>query len=95
MKVERFTVNSCCGGKGRKSIIFKIGQPISMKLLEFFVAQGFKESPHFTKSGILYVNNSHLIVTGPIGNDRLQANCQKDDCDKILNDFEELLKNLE
>ena len=64
MKVEKFSVTSCCGAK---STIFKIGAPIDTKLLQAFVNIGFKESAHFTAVGILYVDNSEFIITGPIG----------------------------
>jgi hypothetical protein len=92
LKSERFTITGCCG---RKSIIFKVDRPITLELLTFLVSNGYKESAHFTKQGMIYVNNSYLIVTGTIGTNRLQAKCQKDDCDKILTDFEDMLTNME
>lgn len=92
MKIERFTLQSCCGGK---SIVFKIGQPITKDLLATFVGMGFKESTHFTKAGILYADNKDFIVTGPFGSDKLQVKCRKSDCDQKLNDFESLLSTLE
>ena len=91
MKVEKFSVTSCCGAK---STIFKIGAPIDTKLLQAFVNIGFKESAHFTAVGILYVDNSEFIITGPIGSNRLQIKCKKKDCDQKLNEFEMLLQQL-
>lgn len=91
MKIERFTMQSCCGGK---SIIFKIGQPITKDILSIFVNLGFVESTHFTKAGILYATNKDFILTGPFGSDKLQVKCRKSDCDQKLNDFESLLSNL-
>ena len=91
MKIEKFSVTSCCGAK---SIIFKIGVPIDTKLLEALVSIGFKELAHFTAVGILYVDNSEFIITGPIGSNRLQVKCKKKECDQKLNNFEELLQQL-
>ncbi len=91
MKIERFTLQTCCGGK---SIVFKLGQPISRELLDFLVKLGYRESSHFTKAGILYADNSDFIVTGPFGADKLQVKCRKLDCEQKLNDFESLLLTL-
>jgi hypothetical protein len=91
MKIERFTIQSCCG---KTSLILKIDRPIDMKLLSFLVANGFSELNHFTKAGILYADSSELIVTGPIGSDRLQIKCKKVDCTQLLNNFEALLQQL-
>jgi hypothetical protein len=90
-KVERFTIQACCG---KKQIIFKLGKPVAVTLLEGLKSNGFTEVAHFTKAGILYADNLDLIVTGPIGSDRLRVKCKKADCDQILNDFEALLLKL-
>ena len=89
MKVDRFTVKSCCGGK---SIIFKTDLPISKDLIVWFTKLGFKESPNFSKVGILYVDNLDFIVTGSFGSNKLQVKCRRKDCDQKLNDFEGLLQ---
>jgi hypothetical protein len=91
MKVERFTVQACCG---RKSLIFKTNRSITKSDIEGLVGLGFVESPNFTKAGILYVDNPDLIVTGPIGSDRLQVKCKMLDCSEKVNDFEVLLQKL-
>ena len=91
MKVDRFTVQSCCG---KTSLILKTDRPIDKKLLEFLVSKGFIEFGHFTQVGILYADSSELIVTGPIGSNRLQVKCKKTDCALILNDFEVLLQQM-
>lgn len=91
MKVERFTVQACCGNT---SIIFKTDQPLTKKLLEELVAHGFNEQGHFTQAGILYVDNLDFILTGPLGSDRLQVKCKKRDCEQNLNNLEALLKQI-
>lgn len=91
MKVERFTVQACCGNV---SIMFKTDQPLTTELLSKLVAQGFNEHLHFTQAGILYVDNLDFIMTGPIGSDRLQVKCKRRDCEQNLNDLEALLLQL-
>lgn len=91
MKAERYDIKACCG---KTSIIFKIDQPLSKIHLAQLVSLGFTEFPHFTTAGILYADNSDLIVTGPFGSDRLQVKCKKSDCSQKVNDFEGLLAQL-
>ena len=91
MKIEKFTVQACCG---KKSTIYKIDRPIDTNLLAALVALGFTELSHFTAAGILYADNMDFIVTGPIGSNRLQVKCKKADCDQKLNDIEVLLQQI-
>lgn len=91
MKVERFTVKACCG---KTSLIFKTDQPLTTAHLSALVKLGFVEAAHFTKAGILYADNSDLIVTGPFGSDKLQVQCKLKDCTQKLNDFEALLQQM-
>lgn len=91
MKVERFSIKACCG---RSTIIFKTDQPITANFLANLVKLGFYEHTHFTKVGIIYVDNSDFILTGPLGSDRLQVKCKFVDCDQKLNDLEGLLLQL-
>jgi hypothetical protein len=92
IKVEKFSIQACCGSK---AIVFKTDQPVTQEVLAKLVAVGFKEAEHFTKAGILYADNEALIISGPFGSDRLQVKCKVKDCDQKLNDFEELLLKLE
>jgi len=92
MKVERFLIQACCG---KKSLILKTDRPIDKRLLSFFLNKGFKEYQHFTTAGILYVDNLEIIITGPIGSDRLQIKCKIADCDQKLKEFELLIQEFE
>lgn len=92
MKVERFLINGCCG---RKMIVFKVDRPIDASLLEVLKSNGFKEAPQFLKAGMIYADNLDLIVSGPLGSDKLNVKCKKGDCDQSLNDFEGLLTKTE
>lgn len=92
MKVEKFKIKACCG---TFTVSLKIGAPLSKDFLPSFVGGGFTEAKHFTKAGILYIENEGIIVTGSFGSDFLQIKCRKGDCDKFINSFEELLKQLE
>jgi hypothetical protein len=88
MQIDRFTTKTCCGGK---SIIFKIDCSVSKSMIEAFVKLGFKELEHFTKVGIMYVENPDFILTGPIGSNKLQVKCRKKDCDQNLNVLEKTM----
>jgi len=88
MKVERFVVQACCG---RKHIVFKVDRPLNTSILEVLKSNGFTEATHFTQAGMVYADNLDLIVSGPIGGDKLNVKCKKEDCEQILNDFEALL----
>jgi hypothetical protein len=88
MKVERLVVTGCCG---KKQVVFKIDRPLTTVLLEALKSNGFTEHAHFTKAGMLYVDNQALIVSGPIGIDKLNVKCKLEDCDKFINDLEALL----
>jgi hypothetical protein len=92
MKVERFTIQACCG---RTSIIFKLDRPIASDLLAFLVSKGFTEDEKFTKAGMLYVDNPDFILVGALGADKLQAKCKPKDCTQKLNELEELLLQME
>ncbi len=91
MKIERFTIKACCG---RTSLIFKTDQPLSTLHLAALVKLGFVEAANFTKAGILYADNSDLIVTGPFGSNKLQVQCKIKDCAQKVNDFEVLLQQI-
>ena len=91
MKVERISVQTCCGGMG---LFFKTDQGLTADFITKLVELGFKELPQFTKAGIIYVDNVDLIVTGPLGSDRLQVKCKSADCAEKLNEFEALLLTL-
>jgi hypothetical protein len=91
MDIEKFSIQSCCG---KKSTIYKIDRPIDNNLLVELVGLGFTELKHFTAAGILYVDNSSFIITGPIGSNRLQVKCKRSNCDQILEDFEVQLKKI-
>ena len=62
MKIEKFSVKTCCG---YPSILFKLNGTISKSLMENFKNSGYSESPMLTKSGIMYVDNADLICSGP------------------------------
>lgn len=92
MKIEKYTIQACCG---RTSIIFKTDQPLDTRHILEFIKIGYIEHKHFTKAGILYVDNSDFILTGPLGSDRLQVKCKMLNCDSKLIDLEQMLLKLE
>ncbi len=91
MKVERHSIQSCCG---KKALIFKTDQPLTKDILQIFVKSGFKETEHFTKAGILYVDNIDFVITGPLGSNRLQIKCKAIDCEQKVNNLEQFLLSI-
>ncbi len=92
MKIERFLIQGCCG---RKQIVFKVDRPISLELLEVLKSNGYTEAPKFAQAGMIYADNKDLIVSGPVGSDKLNVKCKKGDCDLALNELEALLTRTE
>lgn len=94
MKVTKFNIQSCCG---KTAIIFKTDRPLTKNHLVFLVANGFREFANFTQAGMLYVDNSDFILSGPLGSDRLTVKCKRNDaeCTQKLNDLEGLLQQVE
>jgi hypothetical protein len=88
MKVERIITPACCGNK---QIVFKFDRPVLQDIVTFLRSNSFIESENFTKVGMLYMHNSDLIVSAPMGADRVTVRLLKKDSERILNDFEALL----
>ena len=94
MKVERFSTQTCTSC-GQIALVFKLSSILSKDFLPLFVANGFSEVKHFTKSGILYIESLKLMVQGPFGSDKVTVKCKTNvDCEKYINDFETLLNNI-
>jgi hypothetical protein len=93
MKFDRYTIQGCCG---KNQLVFKLDRPIALSLIETFKTNGFIEAAHFTKSGMLYVENVHLIISGPIGANSLNVKTKpsRGDVSVFLNDFEVFLTSL-
>mgnify|MGYP001770822081 FL=1 len=74
----------------------KTDRPLTLEDITFFANHGFRELPHFTKAGLLYVDNSDFTLTGPIGSDRLSVNCKHKhaDCSEKINNLEVLLQQM-
>jgi hypothetical protein len=94
VKIERFATKACCG---KQSLLLKIGKPLSTTFLPLFLKEGFVETPHFIKAGILYIQNDVIIVSGPFGQDKLQLSCKpinKALCKDAIEAFEKLLQTM-
>jgi|GEM_PF-3341305 len=91
MIVTRFVVQACCG---KTAVILKTDQPLTKDHIAKLVVLGWREQEHFTKAGILYVDNPDFILTGPIGSDRLTVKCKHVECAQKINDLEVLLQQL-
>jgi len=93
MKVERFSIQACCG---KTNLVFKTDCPLTKSHIDALVNMGWKTADHFIKVGILYVYNSDFIMTGPIGSDRLTVKCRHKaaECTEKLNNLEVLLQQV-
>jgi hypothetical protein len=93
VKIEKIVMNGCCS---KKQIVFKLDRPIQRDFLDFLIGNGFIEQTQYTAVGMIYLTNQTLIVSGPIGADRISVKCKKGDCEgEILNDFENLITQME
>ena len=90
--ITRLTVQACCGGT---AIIFKTDFPLTKSFIEQFVAIGYKELAQFTKSGILYVENSDFVLNGPLGSDKLTVRCKVKNCSQLLNELEDTINKFQ
>lgn len=88
MNVEKHIIQSCCG---KASVIFKTDQPLNKNHISNLVKLGFNENAHFSKAGILYVDNLDFIMTGPLGANRLQVKCKSANCEQKISGLEALL----
>ena len=59
MNFEKYNVQACCG---THAIIYKTSVSLSKDTLDALIKNGFNEHSHFTKAGILYVDNLEFIV---------------------------------
>ena len=85
-------MRACCG---KDAVIYKTDRSLTKDHLAKLVGLGFVESAHFTKAGILYVDNADFIMTGPLGSDRLTVKCKQADCTEKFNNLEVLLQQVE
>jgi hypothetical protein len=92
MQYEYYSTPACCG---KISHVFKLDRPLTKEIIKSLTDNGFTEHSFFTKAGILYVDNSDLILNGPLGTDRLQVKCKKNNCQKHMDIFKEILNKIE
>lgn len=89
MNVNRIPVKSCCG---KTSIVFEIDQPITKELIGL-LGNSYKELQHFTRSGLMHLENSDIIMTGTIGQNRITIQSRKKgDVSVAINNLEDTLK---
>ena len=88
MAIKRHVVNSCCG---KKAFIFEADKPIRKFQLHVFTDAGFVAPSNFQGIGVFYVRNKNIVATTSFGSRRINVKCFGIDCEKRLDEFEELL----
>ena len=91
MKFTRYKIKECCGGS---STSLKLDSYISTHLISYLTNFGFKESEHFTKNGIMYIQNKSVILSGAFGANTLSVKCKSSDCADQLDELEKILANM-
>lgn len=88
--VECRVVKSCCNSL---AWLFIIAKPISRAHINLFVQAGFQVPENFVKSGLFYAKKNSFIASASFGLTKLNA--RGSNCEKIRDEFLELLKRVE
>lgn len=91
MRCTKYKIKECCGGS---STSLKLDGSISSDMIAHFCNYGFKESGHFTKNGILYLQNENVVLSGAIGSNTISVKCKSNNCLEYLNEIEKILENI-
>lgn len=89
MDVVRYIIKECCGSTAS---VIKLDRPLSIDIFDYLKLSGFEESPHFTKCGIVYVENDGIIITAPFGSNNVTVKCKSKNCQEYLEALEKILK---
>lgn len=88
MKFEKLSINSCCGAQ---SIIFILEKPASILTISHLASFSFNELSHFTKNGIIYMENNDCIITGTIGQNKLTLKFKNKNIENVIANVENIL----
>lgn len=84
-------MNACCG---KTQIILQLDFPLEKKHLQLFLNSNFIEVKNYINSGIMFVEDTNLTASGPIGSNRLQIRCKTTDCEKSSIIIENIINNI-
>lgn len=82
--IQKFNTKTCCG---KTLVTWKLNFKVTKELIASLKPM-FKEHEHFTKSGMLYMDNQSLVISGQIGSDSLQIRYKNKNCDQAVHDLE-------
>lgn len=88
-----YTYNITKGCCGKKGFVVITKRAISKNHLDKFAQGGFNISNNYLKSGILYAENSKIIIICTLGSNRIEVK-SKINLDNLIESLEEVLKNL-
>jgi len=89
--IHKFNTKTCCN---KTLITWKVDFKITIDLIKHLKST-FKEHEHFTKSGMLYMDNSNLIISSQLGSNSIQIRCKIKNCEGSMNDLESTLSSYE
>lgn len=79
--VKRYQNKQCCG---KFSIGLETNFPLLKKHALLFREQGYSVLDNYLDSGMIYIEDSHLIATASIGSNLLQIRCKTTHCQEFL-----------
>jgi hypothetical protein len=88
---QKFNTKTCCG---KILVTWKLGFQVTKELINY-LSNSFKEHNHFTKSGMLYMDNQSLVISGQLGSNSIQIRCKSKNCEQAMNDLESKISSYE
>lgn len=89
--IDKREIKSCCG-KSQK--IWKLSIPLKKEFLETFQKAGFTYLTSFLDAGMLYIQDSSLIVSGVFGLNELRLKCKNKNCENSIDKLEQIILQL-
>ena len=90
-KIEKTEIKACCG---KTQLNFKVNFSCSKDHIDSFVKEGFILAKGFFDAGILYVEDSNLIIICTFGSNNFNLKCKSKACPDSIVKAENIILNL-
>ena len=90
--VQRLTIKSKCNCQ-KEQIMLEFNFSLDFIYLSYFKDNNFKNNEKYAKSGIFFLENEKLVAIGPVGRNQLQIKCKTAECDKAVEELENLIRS--